>query len=84
MLTPTSGSEVCVGLGRTLRLDFGQGNNSAHATGTALTQISPGVFRGARAGSAELSGQRRLCPTAKPGEVACDGIAGWRVTVRVR
>jgi hypothetical protein len=85
VLTPSgTDREVCVGVGRTLRLRLGQGDQPATEHGAALTSVSPGVYRGARTGSAELSGFRRSCPSAKPGGFSCHAIAGWRVTVRVR
>ena len=75
--------EVCLSVGSTLRLQLGQGER-ATVQGAALTEISPGVYRGARAGSAELSGFRRACPSASPGVVSCHALAGWKVTVDVR
>jgi hypothetical protein len=78
-----AGHEVCLGMGSTLRLRLGAGERATER-GSALTEVSPGVYRGARAGTAELSGFRRVCPSAAPGTVACHAIAGWTVTVRVR
>ncbi|WNI18666.1 hypothetical protein [Actinacidiphila sp. ITFR-21] len=76
--------EVCVGVGGTLRVRLGVGDRPATEKGAALTPVSPGVYRGARAGSAELSGFRRVCPGARPGGLSCHAVAGWQVTVRVR
>ncbi|MBM9507109.1 hypothetical protein [Actinacidiphila acididurans] len=82
--SPESGREVCLSVGSTLRLQLGQGEPAPAPSGGALTEVSPGVYRGARAGAAELSGFRRLCPSAPPGGAACQAVAGWKVTVDVR
>jgi hypothetical protein len=84
VVTPGVTHTVCVGVGRTLRLSLGSGDPPATEKGAALALVSPGVYRGARTGSAELSGFRHACPTAKPGGFSCHAIAGWTVTVRVR
>jgi hypothetical protein len=73
----------CLLVGRTLSLGLGKGERATE-TGAALTEVSPGVYRGARVGTAKLSGFGRVCPTARPGEAACDAIAGWTITVDVR
>ena len=75
--------EVCLSVGSDLRLQLGQGERATEK-GAALTEVAPGVFRGAKAGGAELSGFRRACPSAKPGALSCHALAGWKVTVDVR
>ena len=77
------GREVCLSVGSTLRLRLGQGERATEQ-GAALTEVSPGVYEGARAGSAELSGFRRVCPSAARGAISCHSLAGWKVTVDVR
>jgi hypothetical protein len=87
VVTPQAGRqtrEVCLSVGRTLRIRLDQGDRPPTEQGAALTEISPGVYRGVRVGPAELSGFRRVCPTAEPGMVSCHAIAGWKVTVDVR
>ncbi|MEE4546013.1 hypothetical protein V2S66_29100 [Streptomyces sp. V4-01] len=76
--------DVCLSVGSTLRLQLAGGDRPPTEKGAALTEVSPGVYRGARAGSAELSGFRHVCPSAKPGTASCHAIAGWKVTVDVR
>lgn len=79
-----SGRAVCLSVGSVLRLRLDPGDRPAER-GAALTEISPGVYRGARAGSAELSGFRRACPRAgQPGSVVCHAIVGWTINVDVR
>lgn len=80
----TDAREVCLTVGSTLELRLGATDAPAELHGTALTKVSPGVYRGARAGSAQLSGFRHACPGAKPGGVSCHAIVGWKVTVDVR
>jgi hypothetical protein len=75
---------VCLDVGSTLRLRLGRGDPPATEKGAALIELSPGVYRGARTGSAELSGFRHSCPSAQPGGLSCLAIAGWQVTVHVR
>jgi hypothetical protein len=65
------------------------------ATGTALKAANPGIvirpgdavaaFDAVAPGTATLTSSRPLCavPTA-PGQVSCQGIQGWTVTVEVR
>jgi len=85
VITPDSASrEVCLSVGSTLRIQLGSGDQAPTETGGALATVSPGVYRGARAGSAELSGFRHVCPSATPGGMSCMAIAGWKVTVDVR
>lgn len=85
VVTPTSATrEVCLGVGSTLRIQLAQGDQPPTEKGAALTQVSSGVYRGAQAGSAELTGFRHVCPSASPGGVSCLAIAGWKVTVDVR
>lgn len=81
--SPGSSHKVCLPVGGTLSLGLGKGERATE-TGAALTEVSPGVYRGARVGTAELGGFGRVCPTARPGEAACDAIAGWTITVDVR
>ena len=83
-LAGTGAREVCLSVGSTLRVQLDKKDVPAVEHGGALTRISPGVYRGARAGSARLSGFRHACPGAKPGGVSCHAIVGWRVTVDVR
>ncbi|MFC4030907.1 hypothetical protein ACFO3J_05415 [Streptomyces polygonati] len=83
VVTPGVTHDVCLDVGRTLRLALGRGDQPGAEKGAALTRVAPGVYRGARAGSAELSGFRHACPRAKPGGLSCHAIAGWTVTVRV-
>jgi hypothetical protein len=75
--------EICLSVGSTLELRFGASAGSAAESGAALTEVSPGVYRGAAAGSAELSGTRRSCPD-EPGKVSCLVIVPWSITVDVR
>ncbi|HEY3478129.1 MAG TPA: hypothetical protein VGL02_04435 [Streptomyces sp.] len=79
-----NGREVCLSVGSTLRLQLGAGAQQANEKGDALSEVSPGVYRGARAGTAELSGFRHACPSATPGGMSCHAIVGWKVTVDVR
>jgi hypothetical protein len=79
-----NGREVCLSVGNTLRITLDPGDKPPAEQGTALSEISPGVYRGARAGTAVLSGFRRACPDATPGAMSCHAIAGWKVTVDVR
>jgi hypothetical protein len=86
VVTPGGGDgarEVCLSVGSDLRLRLGRGERATEK-GAALTEVAPGVYRGARAGSAELSGFQRACPSAAPGVVSCHALAGWKVTVDVR
>ncbi|SEN96082.1 hypothetical protein SAMN05216267_10142 [Actinacidiphila rubida] len=83
-LDATGAREVCLNVGSTVRVRIGAKDVPANLNGTALTEVSPGVYRGARAGSAQLSGFRHACPGAKPGGVSCHAIVGWKVTVSVR
>jgi hypothetical protein len=80
----TAGREVCLSVGSTLRVTLDEGARPPSETGTALTEVSPGLYRAARAGTAELSGFRRVCPGATPGVMSCHAIAGWTITVDVR
>jgi hypothetical protein len=87
VVTPGAGTgarAVCLGVGSTLRLLLGPGGHAPTEKGDALTEVSPGAYRGVRVGTAELSGFRRSCPDARPGLVSCHAIAGWKVTVDVR
>ncbi len=87
LVTPVPGSKargVCLSIGSTLRVQLATGDAPPAERGGALTEVSPGVYRGTRAGTAELSGFRRACPSPRPGAVACHAIAGWKVTVDVR
>jgi hypothetical protein len=81
--SPGSPHAVCLAVGGTLSLELGTGERATE-TGAALKEVSPGVYRGARAGTAELGGFGRVCPSARSGAVACDAIAGWTITVDVR
>ncbi|WP_328912560.1 MULTISPECIES: hypothetical protein [unclassified Streptomyces] len=86
VVTPAGGMdarEVCLSVGSTLRLALGPGGNVTEK-GAALTEVSSGVYRGARAGSAALSGFRRACPPGKHHGPVCHALIGWRVTVDVR
>ncbi|MFI1094277.1 hypothetical protein [Streptomyces sp. NPDC020917] len=83
-LASSNARELCLSVGSTLRLRLDDRWVPAVEHGTALTQVSPGVYRGARAGSAQLSGFRHACPSATPGGVSCHAIVGWKVTVDVR
>lgn len=74
---------VCVGVGRTLTVHLTPGKGEARASGAALTRVGEDVFRGAAAGTAELSGSW-TCPPPKPGEARCLMIGTWRVPVEVR
>ncbi|MFF6960671.1 hypothetical protein ACIOC1_20610 [Streptomyces sp. NPDC088197] len=78
------GREVCLSVGSTLRVATAPGDRPPGERGAALSEISPGVYRGARVGTAELSGFRRACPGATPGVMSCHAIAGWKITVDVR
>jgi hypothetical protein len=86
VVTPGSGAgrEICLSIGSTLRLQLGAGDKPPTEHGDALREVSPGVYRGVKAGTAELSGFRRVCPSAAPGAVSCDAMAGWKVAVDVR
>ncbi|MBY8877844.1 hypothetical protein [Actinacidiphila acidipaludis] len=83
-LDGTGAREVCLSVGSTLRVQIDKKDVPAVEHGGALTEVSPGVYRGARTGSAQLSGFRHACPGAEPGGVSCHAIVGWRVTVDVR
>lgn len=80
----TGGREVCLSVGRTLRLELGAGDKGPSEQGDALAEVSPGVYRGARTGTAELSGFRRACPDSTPGVMSCHAVTGWKITVEVR
>ena len=85
MVNPTTATrEVCLSVGSTLKIQVAQGDQAPTETGAALTQVSSGVYRAAKAGSAEVSGFRHVCPSASSGGVSCMAIAGWKVTVDVR
>lgn len=85
VVTPAGGGrEICLSVGSTLHLQLAEGAKAATEKGSALTEISPGVYRGAQAGSAELSGFQHACPRATPGAMSCHAIVGWKVTVDVR
>lgn len=87
VVTPSGGDagrELCLDVGSTLRLRLGHGDRGTVEKGDALTQVSSGVYRGARVGTAELSGFRRVCPGATPGGLSCHAITGWKVIVVVR
>jgi hypothetical protein len=75
--------EICLSVGSTLRLRFGAGVLGADESGDALSEVSRGVYRGAAAGDAALSGTRRVCPD-EPGKASCMAIVRWRITVDVR
>ncbi|SFE04163.1 hypothetical protein SAMN05216251_101264 [Actinacidiphila alni] len=78
------GREVCLSVGSTLKVTLAPGDQPPGEQGDALSEISPGVYRGARAGTAVLSGFRHACPGATPGAMSCHAIAGWKITVDVR
>lgn len=75
--------EICLSVGSSLRLRSGPGAQPVRQTGGALSQVSPGVYRGIQPGPAELSGTRRVCPP-RHGQVSCMAIVHWHVTVNVR
>ena len=75
--------KICLSVGSTLRLRSGAGAAGGSVSGTALTEVSRGVYRGASSGSAELSGTRRACPD-EPGKMSCLIIVPWNITVDVR
>jgi hypothetical protein len=79
-----AGREVCLSVGSTLRIRLDTGQPDPVERGVALHELSRGVYSGARAGTAEVSGFRRVCPSAAPGHVGCHSITGWKVTVDVR
>ena len=83
-LADQAGHAVCLSVGSTLRLRMGIGDH-AREKGSALAEVAPGVYRGVRAGPAELSGFRRACPPGRrPGSVTCHAIVGWTIAVDVR
>jgi len=87
VITPQSGDAtraICLSIGSTLRIQFGAEEQSPTERGVALHEVSPGLYRGAQAGTAEVSGFRRACPSARPGASSCHAIAGWKVTVDVQ
>jgi len=85
VVTPTTATrEVCLSVGSTVRIELAEGDQPPTEKGTALTEVSTGIYRGARTGSAELSGFRHVCPSASPGGMSCLAIAEWKVTVEVR
>ncbi|WP_327288036.1 hypothetical protein [Streptomyces sp. NBC_01198] len=75
--------KICLSVGSTLRLRFGERGNTAAESGGALTEVSSGVYRGAAVGDATLSGSRRACPD-EPGGMSCLAIVPWSITVDVR
>jgi hypothetical protein len=76
-------AEICLRVGSTLRLRFGAAVKGGDESGDALAEVSPGVYRGAEAGEATLSGTRRACPD-EPGKVSCLAVVPWSITVDVR
>ncbi|WP_405589579.1 hypothetical protein [Streptomyces sp. NBC_01190] len=76
-------STTCLRVGSVLRLRLGQDDGAAEH-GAALKEVSPGVYLGVLKGRAEVSGSHRVCPKPGPGEVSCDAIRQWTVTVDVR
>ncbi|WUH89929.1 hypothetical protein OG900_07270 [Streptomyces sp. NBC_00433] len=81
--SPDTPGDICLRVGSTLRLRLGAGVKAASESGEALAEVSPGVYRGAAAGEATLSGMRRACPD-EPGRMSCLAVMPWRVTVDVR
>ncbi|MFG1811761.1 hypothetical protein [Streptomyces sp. NPDC049040] len=75
--------EICLSVGSTLTLRLDSGVKAASESGEALTEVAPGVYRGAAVGEATLGGTRRACPD-EPGKVSCLAIVGWSITVDVR
>ncbi|WP_329173409.1 hypothetical protein [Streptomyces sp. NBC_01477] len=75
--------EICLSVGSKLRLRLGAGVSGASETGQALAEVSPGVYRGVAAGSAGLSGSRRVCPD-EAGKASCMAMTLWNITVDVR
>jgi hypothetical protein len=76
--------EECLSVGSTLRIRLEPGDPVPVEKGDALRALSKGVYRGAKGGSAEVSGFRRACPSAGPGGPSCHAVVRWRVTVDVR
>ncbi|MDD1061755.1 hypothetical protein NMG29_26660 [Streptomyces cocklensis] len=74
---------ICLRVGSTLRLRSGGRAADAAESGTALAEVSPGLYRGAAAGKATVSGTRRACPE-QPGAMSCLAIVPWSITVDVR
>ncbi|MYS22711.1 hypothetical protein GA0115240_14394 [Streptomyces sp. DvalAA-14] len=83
VVTPGVTHRVCLGVGSTLRLSLAAGDQPGTERGAALAAVAPGVYRGTRVGSAQLSGFRHACPPATPGGFSCHAIVGWTVTVLV-
>ncbi|WP_225846095.1 hypothetical protein [Streptomyces sp. HPF1205] len=86
VVTPDGGQarEECLSVGSTLRVRLEPGDPAPVEKGAALHEVAKGVYRGAKAGTAEVSGFRRACPSARPGGLSCHAVVGWKVTVDVR
>jgi hypothetical protein len=74
---------ICLRVGSTLRLRSAGRTVAAAEWGPALTEVSPGLYRGAAVGDATVKGTRRACPD-DPGKVSCLAILSWSIVVDVR
>jgi hypothetical protein len=93
-----SGKSYCVSQGGTVTVELhGLANQPwrpVQLSGDALELSAGGgqsvgvtvtdTFRAVRAGSAELTSARSLCPPAKPGSVSCNGMIAFEVDIQVR
>ncbi|MFF4753086.1 hypothetical protein ACWD5R_08745 [Streptomyces sp. NPDC002514] len=92
------GHSLCLTRGGVVRIDLAGTPDRPWqpltATGTALKAVNAGVvvqpghalaaYEAVAAGTARLTSYRPLCAQGSPGQVACQGLQSWTVTVRVR
>ncbi|MFB7493919.1 hypothetical protein ACFC09_04295 [Streptomyces sp. NPDC056161] len=92
------GHSLCLTRGGVVRIDLAgipdRPWQPLTATGNALKAVNAGVvvqpghalaaYEAVAAGTARLTSYRPLCAQGSPGQVACQGLQNWTVTVRVR
>jgi hypothetical protein len=92
-----NGRAVCLAPGGTLRVylggEFGPNWGALKLTGNALAEVSPppqfpaeirgGVFTAVRPGQARVTTEAPACPAPTPGEMGCDSVRSFMVTVTV-
>ncbi len=94
----SAGKAYCVQVGGTVTVSLhgstGQLWRPVVVTGDALEPVAGGVpaigatttdtYRAARAGTTTLASSRPACPPAKPGNMACQAMETFTVTIQVR
>ncbi|MFE9607024.1 hypothetical protein [Streptomyces sp. NPDC006012] len=92
------GHSLCLTRGAVVRIDLdGTADRPWQpltATGNALKAVNAGIvvrpghalaaYEAVAAGTARLTSYRPLCAQGSPGQVTCQGLQSWTVTVRVR